>query len=67
MTNTPSDPPRGAPPKRGTTASAHLHIRLDVRRKNHYTRFAKQAGTDDKTLAALVIATLDAATGYRDE
>jgi hypothetical protein len=40
---------------------------LDVRRKNHYTRFAKQAGTDDKTLAALVIATLDAATGYRDE
>jgi hypothetical protein len=67
MTNTPSESTRGAPPKRGATASAHLHIRLDLRRKNHYTRFAKQAGTDDKTLAALVISTLDAATGYRDE
>ena len=56
---------RGAPPKRGAhAASAHLHIRLDVERKNHYTRFAKKRRTGDKTLAGLVIETLDATTGF---
>jgi len=58
-------PTRGAPPKRGAhVASAHLHIRLDMERKNHYTRFAKNRCTGDKTLAGLVIETLDATTGY---
>ena len=48
---------KGAPPKRG----------VDEARKNHYTRFAKKRRDGDKTLAGLVIETLDAATGYREE
>jgi len=60
-----AQPTRGAPPKRGAhAASAYLHIRLDVERKNHYTRFAKKRRTGDKTLAGLVIDTLDAATCF---
>ena len=57
---------RGAPPKRGATASAIINVRVDADRKNHYTRFAKKRRTGDKTLAGLVIETLDAATGYRE-
>lgn len=60
------EPTRGAPPKRGATASAIINVRVDVDRKNHYTRFAKQRRKGDKTLAGLVIETLDAATGYRE-
>ncbi len=59
------EPTRGAPPKRGATASAIINVRVDVARKNHYTRFAKRR-TGDNTLAGLVIETLDAATGYRE-
>jgi len=58
---------RGAPPKRGATASAIINVRVDTDRKNHYTRFAKKRRDGDKTLAGLVIETLDAATGYREE
>lgn len=58
---------KGAPPKRGATASAIIHVRVDEARKNHYTRFAKKRRDGDKTLAGLVIETLDAATGYREE
>lgn len=61
-----SEPTRGAPPKRGATASAVINVRVDADRKNHYTRFAKKRRTGDKTLAGLVIETLDAATGYRE-
>ena len=62
----PKSETRGAPPKRGAhAASAHLHIRLDGERKNHYTRFAKKRLTGDKTLAGLVIETLDTTTGFR--
>lgn len=57
---------RGAPPKRGATASASINVRVDADRKNHYTRFSKKRHDGDKTLADLVIATLDAATGYRE-
>lgn len=60
------EPTRGAPPKRGATASAIINVRVDADRKNHYTRFAKKRRTGDKTLAGLVIETLDAATGYRE-
>jgi len=35
-----------------------------MERKNHYTRFAKKRRTGDKTLAGLVIETLDATTGF---
>ena len=56
---------RGAPPKRGSTASAIINVRVDVDRKNPYTRFAKKRRTGDKTLAGLVIETLDTATDYR--
>lgn len=59
-------PTRGAPPKRGATASAMIHVRVDAQRKNHYTRYAKTRRGGDKTLAGLVIETLDAATGYRE-
>ncbi len=62
----PKSETRGAPPKRGATASAIINVRVDADRKNHYTRFAKRR-TGDKTLAGLVIETLDAATGYREE
>lgn len=58
---------RGAPPKRGATASAIIHVRVDEERKNHYTRYAKKRRDGDKTLAGLVIETLDAATGYREK
>lgn len=61
-----SGPTRGAPPKRGATASAIINVRVDVARKNHYTRFAKNRRSGDKTLAGLVIETLDKATGYRE-
>ena len=57
---------RGAPPKRGATASAIINVRVDADRKNYYTRFAKKRRAGDKTLAGLVIETLDAATGYRE-
>jgi hypothetical protein len=57
---------RGAPPKRGATASLFIHVRVDAARKNHYTRFAKKRRVGDKSLAGLVIETLDAATGYRE-
>lgn len=60
----PTEPHRGAPPKRGATASAIIHVRVDMDRKNHYTRFAKKRLTGDKTLAGLVIDTLDAVTSY---
>lgn len=63
----PAETTRGAPPKRGATASLMIHVRVDEARKNHYTRFAKKRKTEDKTLAGLVIETLDAATGYREE
>ena len=59
-------PTRGAPPKRGATASAIINVRVDVDRKNHYTRFAKKRRDGDKTLAGLVIESLDAATGYSE-
>lgn len=62
----PVKPTRGAPPKRGATTSAIINVRVDVDRKNHYTRFAKKRRAGDKTLAGLVIETLDAATGYRE-
>lgn len=58
------EPTRGAPPKRGATASAIINVRVDADRKNHYTRFAKKRRCGDKTLAGLVIETLDAVTGY---
>lgn len=58
------EPTRGAPPKRGATASAIINVRVDADRKNHYTRFAKKRSGEDKTLAGLVIEALDAATGY---
>lgn len=61
-----TEPTRGAPPKRGATASSIINVRVDVARKNHYTRFAKQRRDGDKTLAGLVIESLDAATGYRE-
>jgi hypothetical protein len=60
----PDELTRGAPPKRGATASAIINVRVDADRKNHYTRFAKNRRTGDKTLAGLVIETLDAATGH---
>lgn len=60
-------PTRGAPPKRGATASSFIHLRVSADRKSHYTRFAKKRRDGDKTLAGLVIETLDAATGYREE
>jgi hypothetical protein len=66
MKNEPT-PTRGAPPKRGATATLMIHVRVDEARKNHYTRFAKKRQDGDKTLAGLVIETLDAATGYREE
>lgn len=59
------EPTRGAPPKRGATASSIINVRVDAARKNHYTRFAKKRRDGDKTLAGLVIEALDAATGYR--
>ena len=62
-----SEPTRGAPPKRGATASAFIHLRVSADRKSHYTRFAKKRRDGDKSLAGLVIETLDAATGYREE
>ena len=62
----PVEPTRGAPPKQGATASAIINVRVDADRKNHYTRFAKKRHDGDKTLAGLVIETLDAATGYRE-
>ena len=61
----PAEPTRGAPPKRGATASAIISVRVDAARKNHYTRFAKKRRDGDKTLAGLVIETLDSTTGYR--
>ena len=47
----PVEPTRGAPPKRGVTATAIINVRVDVGRKNHYTRFAKKRRDGDKTLA----------------
>lgn len=61
----PKSETRGAPPKRGAPASAIINVRVDADRKNHYTRFAKKRRDGDKTLAGLVIETLDEATGYR--
>ena len=59
---------RGAPPKRGVeSASSFIHLRVSADRKSHYTRFAKKRRDGDKTLAGLVIETLDVATGYREE
>lgn len=63
----PAEPTRGAPPKRGATASTFIHLRVSTARKNHYTRFAQKRRDGDKTLAGLVIETLDAETGYREE
>ena len=57
---------RGAPPKRGETASEHIHLRAGGKRKSHYVRFAKKQ-TGDKTLASWIFTTLDKASGYREE
>ena len=59
-----NEPTRGAPPKRGSTASLIIHVRVDEARKNHYVRYAKARRTGDRTLAGLVIETLDTATGF---
>jgi hypothetical protein len=40
---------------------------VDADRKNHSPLFAKKRRDGDKTLAGLVIETLDAATGYREK
>ena len=58
---------RGAPPKRGATASAYITIRVDPARKDHFVRFAKKRINGDRTLAGFAIELLDAATGYREE
>lgn len=52
-----------APPKRGETASEHIHLRAGGKRKSHYVRFAKKH-TEDKTLTSWVFKTLDKASGY---